>query len=94
MWLHRYLMVTWAETSRGIESMNNHHLRGSQIILIALTVGGLWGLVIAGIGILGLVKTGNQPGDAQAMTKIVIVEALFAVGGTAYFCLKHFRRRL
>lgn len=74
--------------------MSNRHLRGSRITLITVAVGLLWGVVVAGIGIVGLTETGNQPGDAQAMAKIVVVEALLAGAGTLYICLKYFRHRL
>lgn len=73
--------------------MSNRRLRGRQVILTAVIVGTLWAFVVAGVGILALANTGNQPGDAQAIAKLVVAEALIAAAGTLYICLKHFWRR-
>ena len=76
-----------------IHAMDNRRLSGKQVLLIAVSVGLLWGLVIAGSGVIYLVQSGNQPDDLQAILKVAAVEGLFIMVGTFYICRKYFWHR-
>jgi hypothetical protein len=73
--------------------MDNRRFSTKQALLLAVSIGLSWGLVITGFGVIYLAKSGNQPDDLQAILKVAAVEGLFIMVGTFYICRRYFWRR-